>query len=592
MAINTAIQDFVLANPAYAGATVNFFTVDPVTGLPTAVLAPIFVDQLGLIAAANPQPLDNYGKFILPIYCGVPVIAQVNGGNAPSHSTGIIFPDGSFRGFWATATTYYPGDVVEDGPAGTNTLNLYVVVTMHLSGVWAADSANPAKLLQYLGGANAAATSAAAAAASAAAAAASAAVLPAPSVPTATEYLRANAAGNAFEFRTAQQHRQDIGTLFSNSNKPVATPYNMVAGDVGKVISSESMGGAGVVNLLAGATVGIGACVTLLKRTNQLTVNTNGADRVEALPGFSGNLASLVLIADEDNITLCWDGGIWKPVSASPGGWIALGAVITDAPTLRSTFSGFKVSTNGATEIDIAAGTTIDSARAVLMKLTQVAAKSTAAWALGLGAIAAAIGGLDTGAVAASTWYNAFLIRRPDTGAIDVAYSVNGVAVGPTLVTRIPAAFSQFAFLFSFLTDGSGNVVPMLNDGDDFYWTTILNDINAVALGAATNFAVRVPPGRRTRVYWQAAVSIGAAGGNTARIYDPSAADVTVGGVDATGNVGGVSNATTTAYRVAGSGISYSDTNQHLRAALQGAGGTTTFWLSAAGWNENTRRAA
>src|SRR5260370_35026660 len=114
MGIITAIQDFALANPAYAGASVNFFTVDPVTLLPTAVLAPIFIDQLGQNAAANPQVLDGYGKFQGPIYCGVPVIAQVSGGKAPADSHGIIFHAGTYRGNWATATGYYPGDTFKD----------------------------------------------------------------------------------------------------------------------------------------------------------------------------------------------------------------------------------------------------------------------------------------------------------------------------------------------------------------------------------------------------------------------------------------------------------------------------------------------
>lgn len=173
MAILTDILDFSIANPIYAGSSVSFFTVDPATGLPTTVLAPLFNDQLGVTGAANPQILDSAGKFPFPVYCGVPIIAAVAGLNVTSHVTGIIFPTGSFRGDWATNTVYFPSDTVRDGANGTNLADIYEIVGLHLSGVWAADHVNASKMLFYIS-ANAAGASATAAAASATAAAGSA----------------------------------------------------------------------------------------------------------------------------------------------------------------------------------------------------------------------------------------------------------------------------------------------------------------------------------------------------------------------------------------------------------------------------------
>lgn len=153
----TGIRDFALANPAYVGASVAFYVVDPATGLITATLADLFGDPLGQQAIANPQPLDSYGKFPQPVYCGVAVIGVTSGTiSVPSHSTGIIFPAGTFRGIWVTGTIYFPGDTVGDGANGTNTGNIYGVTSYHVSVTWAADSINPAKLVLELTNAGAA----------------------------------------------------------------------------------------------------------------------------------------------------------------------------------------------------------------------------------------------------------------------------------------------------------------------------------------------------------------------------------------------------------------------------------------------------
>lgn len=49
---------------------------------------------------------------------------------------------GQFRGTWATALTYYFGDIVIDGTNGANTGNYYMCVIANTSGVWATDLAN------------------------------------------------------------------------------------------------------------------------------------------------------------------------------------------------------------------------------------------------------------------------------------------------------------------------------------------------------------------------------------------------------------------------------------------------------------------
>lgn len=93
----TAIQDFATANKIYAGATVTFYEEE--NGIKTNVKADLFSAITGSGKVSNPQILDGFGKFRVPVYIETPVIAEVTGfGNAPDHVTGIIQPAIIFNG--------------------------------------------------------------------------------------------------------------------------------------------------------------------------------------------------------------------------------------------------------------------------------------------------------------------------------------------------------------------------------------------------------------------------------------------------------------------------------------------------------------
>ena len=86
--MRNSIQDFSLANPIYAGATVNFYTVSG--GVKTATLATLYAALTGSTTLANPQSLDSDGKFQQPVYIDAPVISTVSGLTIADHDTGII----------------------------------------------------------------------------------------------------------------------------------------------------------------------------------------------------------------------------------------------------------------------------------------------------------------------------------------------------------------------------------------------------------------------------------------------------------------------------------------------------------------------
>ena len=140
--IRRYLADFALANPLYAGATVTIYTVDPVLLLPTTTLATLYADLTSQSLLANPQRLDGEGKWQQPIYVDAPVIMNVGGAAVADHQTGITSSGGTYRGDWTAGTLYFTGDTVRDGPAGTNTSNVYYCASPNTSGVFATDLSN------------------------------------------------------------------------------------------------------------------------------------------------------------------------------------------------------------------------------------------------------------------------------------------------------------------------------------------------------------------------------------------------------------------------------------------------------------------
>ena len=88
MATRYNINDFALANPAYAGGTVSFYTVSG--GAKTTTLATRYAASTGSTTLANPRTLDSDGKFSVPVYVEVPTVATVSGLTVADHDTGIM----------------------------------------------------------------------------------------------------------------------------------------------------------------------------------------------------------------------------------------------------------------------------------------------------------------------------------------------------------------------------------------------------------------------------------------------------------------------------------------------------------------------
>lgn len=168
----------------------------------------------------------------------------------------------------------------------------------------------------------------------------------------------------------------------------------------------------------------------------------------------------------------------------------AVSAATNDIP-LPGYLSGLTLSAAGGTAtFGVAAGVGTDSGNAAMMLLSSAFTKNTNAWVVGSGN-----GALDTSAIAINTWYHVFLMRRTDTGVVDICISLSTSAC--TTGGAIPSAYTQFRRIGSMKTDASSQWIKFIQVGDKFLWAAPPLDINVSNLGtsAATQTLSSVPTG-------------------------------------------------------------------------------------------------
>lgn len=166
-------------------------------------------------------------------------------------------------------------------------------------------------------------------------------------------------------------------------------------------------------------------------------------------------------------------------------------------------------------DVDVSPGACCDQGGAQDIVLAAALTKRLdAAWAVGAGE-----GGLDTGSKAADTAYHVWLIRRSDNGVVDALFSTS--ATSPVL----PANYDQRRRIGCIVTDGSGNILPFHQVGDQFrfkgnfptpYFQTPMTG-NATPTIATLS---RVPLGVKVEMEFQAHTNAGSGQGWCA-VTDP-----------------------------------------------------------------------
>ena len=179
---------------------------------------------------------------------------------------------------------------------------------------------------------------------------------------------------------------------------------------------------------------------------------------------------------------------------------------------LRGHIWGLTMSNNGtdaANDIDVAAGAATDEGHAYVMVLAaSITKRLDAAWAVGSGN-----GGLNTGAEANSTWYEVHLIRRPDTGVVDVMFTTTANRA------TLPANYTQQRRIGWIRNDGAGAILPFTQVDDYFTLTTQINDAAATITASAAAIALTCPPSSVVRFRATAQITALTAGAVTGIVF-------------------------------------------------------------------------
>lgn len=128
------------------------------------------------------------------------------------------------------------------------------------------------------------------------------------------------------------------------------------------------------------------------------------------------------------------------------------------APLPLGYISGLTLSRSGATTLGIAAGEARNDDGGTARRITLAAfTKTLSAWAIGTGN-----GGLDTGSIAANTWYHVHAIARDSDGQGDALISLSATA--PTM----PSGWTGRRRIGSIRTNGSSQITAFVQNGDTF----------------------------------------------------------------------------------------------------------------------------
>lgn len=277
-----------------------------------------------------------------------------------------------------------------------------------------------------------------------------------------------------------------------------------------------------------------------------------------------------------------------KQRNAANSAWITLGPIddvqawVGGGLLGRSYLAGLELANNATDadhDIDIAAGAARSDDDTVDMILSSTLVKQIdAAWVVGTNQ-----GGLDTGTVAADTWYYLWLIKRTDTNVVDALFSTDSAA--PTM----PTNYNKKRRIGAVLTDSVANIIAFTQIGDEFLWKDPPLDIDVTNPGtAAVLRSLSVPSlsGGQVWAYMNLAVSDTAA----TNVWYFSSPDVNdeapvfnVAPLFTLGNQVTAESAGTPAWiRTNASG--------QIRSRASGSGANTTLRIATLGWMDRRGR--
>lgn len=250
--------------------------------------------------------------------------------------------------------------------------------------------------------------------------------------------------------------------------------------------------------------------------------------------------------------------------------------LLTNAnPPISTTFlqnylAGMELSAAGSTgTFGVTAGEASDSTNVSSMLLASAYTKTTASWTVGSGN-----GGLDTGAIANTTWYHVFIIQRLDTGVVDVLFSLSPSS--PTL----PTNYTLFRRVGSMRTDSSAHWVAFVQNGSEFIWATQFADGSnpSVVTSTASLITLTVPTGVKVNALFRS--TLGSTSAGVVVIYtSPDETD------QAPGNIADLFTANAASSFTSGRFNVRTNTSAQIRARSGALGGVNCYF-GTYGWTD------
>lgn len=257
-------------------------------------------------------------------------------------------------------------------------------------------------------------------------------------------------------------------------------------------------------------------------------------------------------------------------VSAFDAYWVLADGTNVSGKLARGYINGLitSVGTDTDHDVDIAAGECRnDGDTADIILSSGLTKQIDSAWNVGDDA-----GGLDTGAVAIDTWYYLWMIRRSDTGNVDVLFSASPTA--PTM----PTDYDQKRLIAFVLTDGSANINGFIQNDNEWLWSTIAEDASFSSSTSASNVTLSVPIGFEVQAKINVVLNTGGTNGEM-RIYSPLQSDVSITAANANLQL------TTTVVRASIATYIRTNTSSQIRARSNTA--INNSEVSTEGWSIN-----
>ncbi len=227
-------------------------------------------------------------------------------------------------------------------------------------------------------------------------------------------------------------------------------------------------------------------------------------------------------------------------------------------------------------DIDIAVGEATDTTGVAVISLGSALTKQLDAdWAVGTNQGMRAITSISN-----DTWH-IFLIRRPDTGIVDIAADTSASGTHIPGV-NVPAEYTQKRRIGSIVRSG-GAIKAFTQDGDEFLWLVPVLDINQNNVGtSAQTVTMTVPVGIVISAIHSASLTAGAA--TNAALFTPLSTTDTVPGT-ANGNIAAVGgDATATSLRTR------TNTSAQIRTRVFGSDAGQFLQASTYGWVDTRGR--